>query len=231
VATAEILPISPRETVVDAIVRALVQYIADNRLQAGDRLPSERALVDMLGASRLPIREALSVLKGLGIIQARHGKGFFVRQLDPAAVFGMLSPLLKIQTTMSQRHLLEARLALETDIAALAAQHRSDENLQVLADELEGMRTSIGNRTEYVAHDKAFHRELARATGNPVFSVFMASITDLLAELHDRFRDDPAFRQDAIAEHETIIQAVQQADADTAREAMHRHLSNTVERL
>ncbi len=61
-ATAEILPISPRETVVDAIVRALVQYIADHRLQAGDRLPSERTLVEMIGSSRLPIREALSVL-------------------------------------------------------------------------------------------------------------------------------------------------------------------------
>lgn len=230
-ATAEILPISPRETVVDAIVRALVQHIADNRLQAGDRLPSERTLVEMLGASRLPIREALSVLKGLGIIEAQHGRGFFVRQLDPAAVFGMLSPLLKIQTAMDQQHLLEARLALEMDIAGLAAVHRNGENLAVLNTELDAMRDSIRNRTEYVAHDKAFHRELARATGNPVFSVFMASITDLLAELHDRFRDDLAFRQEAIAEHEKIVRAVREADAETARTTMKNHLTNAFKRL
>ena len=230
-ATAELRPISPRETVVDAIVRALVQYIADNRLQAGDRLPSERTLVEMLGASRLPIREALSVLKGLGIIEAQHGRGFFVKQLDPAAVFGMLSPLLKIQTAMDQRHLLEARLALETDIAALAAQHRSDENLETLGTELDAMRASIRNRTEYVAHDKAFHRELAEATGNPVFGVFTASITDLLAELHDRFRDDPTFRQAAIDEHELIVQAVRKADSEAARKAMQHHLANAAERL
>ncbi len=230
-ATAEILPISPRETVVDAIVRVLVQYIADNRLQAGDRLPSERTLVEMLGASRLPIREALSVLKGLGIIESRHGRGFFVKQLDPAAVFGMLSPLLKIQTAMTQQHLLEVRLALEMDIAALAAQHRSDENLDLLDTELDAMRESICDRAEYVTHDKAFHRELAGATGNPVFSVFMASITDLLAELHDRFRDDLAFRQEAICEHEKIVQAVRDSDADAARAAMQNHLSSAFKRL
>ncbi len=230
-ATAEILPISPRETVVDAIVRTLVQYIADNRLQAGDRLPSERTLVEMFGASRLPIREALSVLKGLGIIEARHGKGFFVKQLDPAAVFGMLSPLLKIQTAMEQRHLLEARLALELEIAALAAQHRSGEDLDVLDAELDAMRDSIRNRMEYVAHDKAFHRELARATGNPVFCVFMASITDLLTELHDRFRDDLAFRREAIGEHEKIVRAVREADVEAARQAMQHHLANAIERL
>lgn len=230
-ATAEILPLSPRETVVDAIVRALVQYVANNRLQAGDRFPSERVLVEMLGASRLPIREALSVLKGLGIIEAHHGKGFFVKQLDPAAVFGMLSPLLKIQIDMDQRHLLEARLALELEISALAAQHRDGDNLGVLQTELDAMGAAIDNRMEYVAHDKAFHRELAKATGNPVFCVFMASITDLLAELHDRFRGSPAFRQEAIGEHEEILRAVRDADVDSARTAMHWHLTNAIKRL
>ena len=230
-ATAEILPVSPRETVVDAIVRALVQYIAENRLQAGDRLPSERALVGMIGASRLPIREALSVLKGLGIVEARHGKGFYVKKLDPAAVFGMLSPLLKIQTGMDQRHLLDARLALETEIAAQAARHRNDENLEVLESELDAMRVSIEDRFNYVTHDKAFHQEMARATGNPVFGVFMASLTDLLAELHDRFRDKSSFREHAIGEHEEVLQAIREGDSDAAREAMRDHLAKAIERL
>ncbi|NLS90649.1 MAG: FadR family transcriptional regulator [Planctomycetaceae bacterium] len=229
--TAEILPIAPRETVVDAIVQALVQYIAENRLQAGDRLPSERALVEMLGASRLPIREALSVLKGLGIVEARHGKGFFVKRLDPAALFGMLSPLLRIQAAMDQQHLLHARLTLEMEIAALAAEHRSNQDLDVLAEELDAMRESVRDRSAYVAHDKAFHRELARAAGNPVFGAFMATITDLLAELHDRFRDNLAFRQEAVREHETIVRTVREANPEAAREAMHHHLTCAMRRL
>lgn len=230
-ATAEITPIAPRETLVDAIVQALVQYVADNRLQAGDRLPSERTLVESLGASRLAIREALSVLKGLGIIEAQHGRGFFVKQLDPSAVFGMLSPLLRIQTTMDRRHLLEARLALEMDVAGLAAQHRTIENLAALDAEIEGMRGALREREEYVTHDKAFHKELAQATGNSVFTVFMASITDLLAELHDQFRDELAFRREAVREHERIVQAVREEDADAARVAMERHLRKAYGRL
>jgi len=93
------------------------------------------------------------------------------------------------------------------------------------------MRASIRNRSEYVAHDKAFHRELARATGNPVFCVFMASLTDLLAELHDRFRDNLAFRQEAIGEHEKIFDAVRRSNAETARMAMQHHLTRAIKRL
>jgi GntR family transcriptional repressor for pyruvate dehydrogenase complex len=225
------LTLAPRETMVDAIANALIRYIAENELRGGDRLPSERELVEMIGTSRLPLREALSVLKGLGIVEARHGKGVFVKRLDPAAVFGMLSPLLKVQAGVDIRHLFEVRLSLETGIAAMAALHRSDEDLDVLQSELEAMHAAIRRRPDYVAHDKAFHQELARATGNPVFCVFMASITDLLAELHERYRDNVEFRQAALREHEEILEAVRRRDADAASEATRRHLTNALKRM
>lgn len=229
-ATVELQAITPRETMVDAIANALIRYIANNELHGGDRLPSERELVEMTGASRLPLREALSVLKGLGIIEARHGKGIFVKQLDPAAVFSMLSPLLKIQAGIDVRHLFEARLPLEMEIAALAALHRTDEHLADLEDELSGMLAAIRKRPEYMTHDRAFHQTLARATGNPVFAVFMASLTDLLAELHERYRDKIEFRQAAVGEHEEILEAVRGGDPAAAREAIRRHLTNSLKR-
>jgi len=230
VATVELQAITPRVTMVDAIANALIRYIAENELHGGDRLPSERDLVEMTGASRLPLREALSVLKGLGIIEARHGKGIFVKQLDPAAVFGMLSPLLKIQAGIDVRHLFEARLPLELEIAALAALHRSDEHLATLEDDLAAMRAATRRRPDFMTHDRAFHQALARATGNPVFSVFMASLTDLLAELHERYRDKVEFRQAAIREHHEILDAVRRRDPDAAREAIRRHLNNSLRR-
>jgi DNA-binding FadR family transcriptional regulator len=138
---------------------------------------------------------------------------------------------LKVQAGVDVRHLFEVRLALETGIAAMAALHRSDEHLQVLENELEAMRVAIRRRPEYVAHDKAFHQELARATGNPVFCVFMASITDLLAELHERYRDNVEFRQGALREHEEILETVRQRDAQAAREATRQHLTNALKRI
>jgi GntR family transcriptional repressor for pyruvate dehydrogenase complex len=230
-ATAELLAVVPRETMVERIAQALVQYIADNNLQGGDRLPSERELVEMTGASRLPLREALSVLKGLGIVEARHGKGIFVKQLDPATVFGMLSPLLKVQTGIDVRHLFEVRLQLEVGIAALAAEHRAEQNLRALESELLSMQAALRKRSEFVSHDKAFHQELARATGNPVFCVFMASLTDLLAELHERYRDNVELRRAALREHEQILDAVHRGDQRAAGEAVRQHLQNALERL
>lgn len=223
--------LAPRETMVDAIANALIRYIAENRLQGGDRLPSERELVEMLGASRLPLREALAVLKGLGIVEARHGKGIFVKRLDPAGLFRMLSPLLKVQSGVEVRHLFEARLPLETEIAALAAQQRTETHLQVLEDELAAMRRAVRSRSDFATHDKGFHQELARAAGNPVFCVLMASLTDLLGELHQRFRDKADFRRAAWDEHKRILDAVRRGDATDARAAAARHLTNALERL
>ncbi len=71
---AQTLDTGKRQTVVEAIAQALIRYIASQGLQGGDRLPSERELVKMAGVSRLPLREAICVLKGLGILEARHGK-------------------------------------------------------------------------------------------------------------------------------------------------------------
>lgn len=230
-ATVELQAITRRETMVDAIANALIRYIAENGLRGGDRLPSERDLVEMIGASRLPLREALSVLKGLGIVEARQGKGIFVKQLDPAAVFGMLSPLLKVQAGIDVRHLFEARLPLEAEIASLAALHRTEEHLARLEEELAAMRAAIRTRPDYVTHDRAFHQVLARASGNPVFDVFMASLTDLLAELHERYRDNIEFRQAAVREHEEILDAVRRGDAGLAREAIWRHLTNALKRI
>lgn len=220
-----------RETVVEAIAQKLIRYIAENRLAGGDRLPSERDLVRMVGASRLPLREALCVLKGLGIIEARHGKGIFVKQLDLAAVFGMLSPLMRSQSEIDVQQIFEARLHLEASIAELAATHRTEEDLAVMGKAISGMRAGLQNRRKYVRHDMAFHQQLACSTGNPVFRVFMASITELLAEVHFSYRDDVQFIQAAIEEHEQILQAVQAQAKGRARRAMQQHLRNAMGRV
>lgn len=230
-ATALPLPIPRRETVVDAVVHRLIAYIAQQGLEAGDRLPSERQLVTMLGASRLPLREALSVLKGLGIVEAQHGRGVFVKQLDLAAVFAMLSPLLRTQPQIDLRHIFEARLHLEAGIAQLAAAHRSDDDLAALARSVAGMRGSLRQRRTYIEFDTAFHQQLARSAGNPIFHVFMCSLTDLLRELQFRYRDRLEYRESALGEHAAVLEAVRARDGTAARRAMELHLRNAIDRI
>ena len=128
--TLEVIETGKRQTVVEGIAQGLIRYIASEGLRAGDRLPSERQLVEMIDATRLPLREALSVLKGLGIIEARHGKGVFVKQLDLAGIFSMLSPLLRSQADIDLPRLFEARFYLEGSVAELAAANRTEDNLR-----------------------------------------------------------------------------------------------------
>jgi len=230
VAIVDTLPIARHPTVVEAIAEGLIRYIAEHRLQPGDRLPSERRLVEMVGASRLPLREALCVLKGLGLVESKHGKGVFIKRLDLTALFGMLSPLLKTQADIELAHLFEARLYLEGSIAEVAAAHRTEENLAALAESLEGMRRSVRNRRAYVRHDLDFHQELARSAGNPIFHVFMVSIVDLLRELQLLYQDSVEIREAAIAEHQEVFDAVSARDGRRASIAMQKHIRNAVER-
>ncbi len=219
-----------RTTVVEAIAQGLIRYIAENRLQPGDCLPSERKLVEMVGASRLPLREALSVLKGLGLVEAKHGKGVFVKRLDLASLFGVLSPLLKTQADIDLDQLFQARLHLEGSIAEVAAGRRTKENLRALGGALDGMRRNVRNRHAYVRHDLDFHQELANSSGNPIFRVFMMSIVDLLRELQFLYRDSVEIREAAIAEHQAILDAVADEDGPRAGVAMRRHIQNAMRR-
>jgi len=229
--TTEGIEIAKRETMVEAVAKALIDYIAGNGLRGGDQLPSERELVTMMGVSRLPLREALSILKGLGIVEAHHGKGVFVRDLDVSTIFGMLSPLLRAQAQVKMDDIVEVRLHLEASIAECAAAHRSEENLTALRERLDGMRSNLLDVRAFIEHDMAFHQELARATGNPIFHVFMASVTDLLGEMQQKYPDRQAYRETSIRYHEQLLEAVGRRDAAEARSVMEAHIREVGDRI
>jgi len=226
------ISIAKRETIAEASAHALIRYIVDNELEAGDRLPSERELVEMTGISRLPLREGLSMLRGLGVVEAYQGKGVFVKAMDMAGIFRTLSPLLKTQADIDVQHIFEVRLHLEASIAELAAANRTDEDLEALEAALSGMRENyLDDRRAYIDYDMTFHQELARATDNPLFHVLLSSITDLLAEVQSLYRDQAEFRQRAIQEHADIVEAVRKRAPRQAASAMQRHMRNAGERI
>lgn len=215
----------------DTIANWLIRYIAESGLRAGDQLPSERDLVQLAGVSRLPLREALCKLKGLGLVEAHHGKGFFVRKLDLVCIFSMLSPLLRASADIEPRHVLEARLLLEPSIAAAAARNREEEHLEVLRDCVARMELSLEDKAAFVEPDIAFHQQLAAAAGNPVFQVFTVALTDLLREIQFLFPDRPEYRSQSLAYHRQTLESVEARDPDAAEKAMREHLMNIQERI
>jgi DNA-binding GntR family transcriptional regulator len=200
------LPLDVR-SVVGLAYDAIRELIVDGSLAPGARV-GQAELAERLGISRGSVREALRRLAGDGMVQFEVNRGFFVADIGLDVVLERL----------------EARLLLEPQIARLAAERRTD-------DDLDELRRSIADEraasTSDAAHDasRAFHLALARATGNEQLHRLIDRlwIADVGRQLLARRYATPTWQADDAREHEQILAAVEDADADRAEALMRRH--------
>lgn len=202
--------------------RQIAGYI-DN-VADGARLPPEADFAEMFGLSRASIREALARLRAEGIVRSRKGSGTFaVRSGAPEMV--RLSAISSVRE-LAQWH--EVRLALESEVAALAADRRTDEDLARLEAAQEALLASLltgrGER-----EDVAFHAALAICAHNPKLSDALGRLTSHIFSWGNlsaqRSVLTMAERRELIAlEHGAIVAAVAARDGDRARAEMRRHL-------
>lgn len=224
-----------RETLTSQLIKALRVRIDDGDLKPGDKLPSEQELVERYGVSRTVVREAISSLRASGFVATQQGVGAFVLQRSgwPAFPTGETNPDLLQEIV----NVLELRIALEVEAAALAAQRRKPEHIVQMRGALDRMAAMIEASEDAIAPDLRFHHAVAEATGNSHFTHLFSYLGALLIP---RARV-PTFRFYAAdpveyllrvnREHEEIYQAINRQDSDAARSAMRLHLSNSRERL
>ncbi len=220
----DLLKIERKNTIVETIAEKLILYIATNKLTEGSKLPSERELTEIIGISRLPLREAICMLKGLGIVEAYHGKGIFVKNINLSEIFKMLSPLLKTQRDITLNHIIDVRLHIEPIIAQLAANNRTDENLKALKNSIAGMEEYINNLEQFINYDMKFHTELAESTQNKLFTLFVSSITSLLKEVQYTYPDTPKHREISLEYHKKIFNAIKRKYHTSAYKWMKQHI-------
>jgi GntR family transcriptional repressor for pyruvate dehydrogenase complex len=135
-----VFPKPPQRTrLYEQVAEQITTWIADNGLRAGDRLPPERELASRLGVSRATLSQALVALEVVGVVAVRHGDGTV---LTPGAKTGAVVRAIRAHADRLPE-VIEARDALETKIAALAAQRRTDEDLAAIAAALDGMERDI----------------------------------------------------------------------------------------
>lgn len=217
------------------LVGALTENIRSGRLQAGDKLPTEAAIMKDFGVSRTVVREAISRLQASGWVDTRHGIGTFVLPQSEHPSF-RISPD-HMGTLREVIALLEFRISVETEAAALAAVRRNDENLRVMQSALDAFTLALEAGHDAVAADHQFHQEIARATQNQHFTDLMHSMgTGVIprARISSILNTDPE-RQNYLRrvnqEHESIYNAIAEQDVEAARAAMRTHLANSRERL
>src|SRR6185295_17132942 len=144
------------------------------RKDAPDVLPSQGALAADLGVSRTVLREAMKHLEAEGLLDISQGRRIRVRSAGPQAALRSLDAMLR-RTPGSLAHLLEVRRPLEGDIAALAAERRSDAHLDTLETSVAAL-AALQTLDRRVDADLLFHRTLAEATGNPVFLLLLDTV-------------------------------------------------------
>lgn len=228
------------------VVEGVTERIRSGALRPGERVPPEPALMREYGVSRSVVREAVSRLQANGLVRTRQGVGSFVLAAQPAqALLEPPSADLKIQQKLA---MLELRLSLESDAAALAAQRRLPEHVAAMEraiDDFEAHRQTGDGTAE---SDFRFHEAIAQATGNEYFvhvlrSLSVATIPRQVpravrrpaAAKGPRFGEpSPQLRSGkeiTAQEHRAVLDAIRRGDAAAARAAMVMHLTNSRERM
>jgi len=208
------------------VVEDVQRLILDGGLRPGDRLPAEKELAAELGVSRGSLREGVRALVVLGILEARHGDGTYVTDLDAATLLAPLAFLADLPGDQAPLHAVRA--VLETEAAGLAAMHLTDAHLARARAALDDTaRALVATRTDparLAAADLAFHRAIADGSGNTVLSALLDALAGGHArrrvwdELHD-LAGDRTFE-----DHDAILAAVAARDPDRARLRMAMHM-------
>lgn len=212
----------------DDILRALRDRIVSGQVPVGSKLPSERALSETFNVSRTVVREVLKVLAEQRLIETLPGKGAYVRAASVGDAASALETVLH-RSQATPRHLAEARMTLECESAALAAQRAGTRDLQLMERALMGCETS-DSVLEKTRYDIAFHTTLIRAARNPVIEIMCGSISGLTAEMMLRSLGDPIVARDGIPYHRSIYDAIRTHDPESARTEMAAHLEVAIRR-
>jgi GntR family transcriptional repressor for pyruvate dehydrogenase complex len=229
----EVVRRRPRNLAHD-VVDTLSGRVRDGTLAPGEKLPTEAAIMEEFGVSRTVVREAISRLQAAGLVATRHGVGTFVVGMGDAATF-RISPD-QLGTLQDVIAVLELRIGVETECAALAASRRTAENLATLRNALTAFNAAVQEGRDAVGPDFQFHLEIARATQNHHFVDLMATLGGMMIP---RARLEPpgpltpereAYLRRVNAEHESIVEAISRQDPEAARAAMRTHLANSRER-
>lgn len=223
----------PRSLAVE-VVEKLTEDIRGGHLTAGSKLPTEASFMETFGVSRTVVREAISRLQAAGLVETRHGIGTFVLVQENGPSF-RISPC-QLGTLRDVIALLEFRISVETEAAALAAMRRSDDNLRDMRAALSAFAAAMEEGRDAASADLQFHQEIARATQNHHFLDLMKSLG--LGVIPRTRLEAPAMMQpERMAylrrvhqEHENIYNAIAAQDFEAARAAMRTHLSNSRDR-
>ena len=226
-----------RVSLVDSIVEEIKNKIISGELKDGDMLASQDELAKSMQISRPSLREALRRLQLMGLIEFQHGRGTFVKTVQPQDFMNPISGFLPIDKKTAYE-LLEARLYLESSVAALAAQKATEKDIQSLEGVLLEMEDAAAKLdvNEFTKLDVKFHLLIAEGSRNKILFQVVNILRGLLQKLVNRVFDTHQDRLEetfnhTIGYHREILDSVKFHDISKARKAMEKHINDVQRKL
>jgi DNA-binding FadR family transcriptional regulator len=214
-------PLKAGPSLVEQVCARLMRQLRRSTENGDGKLPPERIMAAKLGVSRTVLREATKRLELQGMLEIRHGSGIKIVDRLHRPLNNSLSLLIPdLADRLSQ--LNEARLSIEPDAAALAAQRATKEQICTLRR----IQTQLENATDNAAAieaDIAAHHAIADTSGNLIYRLILDSLAEI--GITSRLRTIGRIgKKTAIEHHEAILSAIERRDAEAAREAMRTHI-------
>ncbi|MEM1485985.1 FadR/GntR family transcriptional regulator [Oscillospiraceae bacterium PP1C4] len=205
--------------------KRLREIIVDNNMQPGDRFPSESELISMFGVSRSTIREAMKLLVAENIVDIQRGKGTFIAA-QPGVVKDPLGLHFSDQQKLLQ-NLLETRLIIEPQIAYLATQRATQENIKALEHIVQDFKVMPDLRAQHITVDINFHTAVAQCTQNDVLHRFLPVICESIHEGYYETVTIEGSQQRALECHINIFEAIKNRLPEIARSETEKHILQT----
>ncbi len=210
-----------KEKLNEKIVALIKQLIFSNQLQVGDKLPSEREMMEETGVSRSVVREAFRSLEQSGLVEIKQGGtgGAFV-------VFNLQKPIynsafdLYSQGKLTLAHFVETRKAIECVAVRVAAEKATAEDIARLHELNEACRADTGEVLQHRQHASNFHIAIAEVSGNHLSKFLISAMFELLGELRQDSSQTKKFKQETYLLHKQIIEALAAKDADLCEALM-----------
>ena len=213
-----------RDKVYEAVARQIEALILE-KLKPGDKLPPERELAEIFAVSRSSIRDAIRSLELSGLVEPRQGVGTVVCEVTADS---LLNPLVNALNRKQELvgELLEVRKMLEPPLAARAATHASEDEINEMEDILRRQAEKMARDEMTIDEDSEFHYTIAMASGNSVVLKVLDLLMDLLRETRERSLQLVGRPQKSLAGHRQILAAIRKGDAKAAEAAMCRHIED-----
>ena len=204
----------------------LTELILSREFTSGEYLPPEMELCNKLGIGRSTLRETISILESKGLVRRKHGVGVMVVDGSHKAASHIIHLMFK-RNQISHINILEMRRLVETQAVRWASERATEEDIKLIENAVDVMKSNSSTFDEYVDADYEFHLGITKATHNPILVIFMQTIQSILKDIIVSTLRSGLRPERSRHYHEKILEAIKERDPEKASTALSEHLLGT----